>query len=541
MPETVGAFLLSAAGVADITGIGAFSIGGATFAGASLSAIVGSTALTVASIGVSIGLQYALRPGLPKPEDGAQAIKQAIPPRIRGYGTNRLAGYYMLYEAGGPAPASSYDVIAFHSGRISQVAGLLFNDDVVTPNVAIPFGGIATILGTYSDERYSHNAISIDLKIGNPGQVASTLLTSDPLINAVWTSQFVGNGIAYCAMVCNGSTDPSLYSRVYPRGKPELSVIAQCSPCWDPRDPAQHLNDESTWVVSFNPVVQLIDYLTRVDGGMGLDYDTVIAPNITTWIAEANLCDAPVATVIGSEQRYASSGWFQFDNKPEDIIGGILATCDGWLAESGDGALSITVGVYRAPTDAPITEKHIFGFALNYGQADESIVNQLEISFTDPASKYVSVQTEPWRDEDSISLTGIVRSQSLDLKWVQSNSQARRLADRAMQRLNPLMTGSFTTSLYGLRHLGKRWVPVQYPFVSGLQDCVVEIQNAEVDLLAGRITWDFIRISPSTIEAYTPADEGSPPVVPPSGSGIGWLREDSSLYKREDGSVYTRE
>jgi hypothetical protein len=50
---------------------------------------------------------------------------------------------------------------------------------------------------------------------------------------------------------------------------------------------------------------------------------------------------------------------------------------------------------------------------------------------------------------------------------VQSNSQARRLADRAMQRLNPQLTGSFTTSLYGLRYLGRRWVPVSYPYVSG--------------------------------------------------------------------------
>jgi hypothetical protein len=539
MAETIGALILSAAGASEITGIaGLGTLAGTTIAGVSLATIVGTTAI----IGVSIGLNYALKPGLPKPEDGSQALKQALPPRIRGYGLNRLAGFYMLYEAAGPAPASSYDVIAFHSGRVSSVAGFYFNDDVVVPSVAIPFGGIATILGTYTDERYSHDAIHIDLKIGNPGQTASTLLTADPLINHVWTSNFVGNGIAYCAMVCNGSADTGLHTRVYPRGKPELSVVAECSPCWDPRDPAQARGDETTWLVSFNPVIQLIDYLTRVDGGMGLDYDTIIAPNLAAWMVEADLCDETVPTAVDAERRYVSSGWFQFDNKPEDVIGGILSTCDGHLAESGDGTLSITVGVYRAPTGAPITEKHIFGFALNYGQADEQMVNQLEISFTDPALKYVSVQTEPWRDEDAIALTGVVRSQAIDLKWVQSNSQARRLADRAMQRLNPLMTGSFTTSLYGLNYLGKRWVPVQYPFVSGLQDCVVEIQNAEVDLLAGRIVWDFIRIEPDTIEAYVPAtDEGSTPVVPLPGVGAALMREDGTQYVREDGSIYARE
>jgi hypothetical protein len=251
---------------------------------------------------------------------------------------------------------------------------------------------------------------------------------------------------------------------------------------------------------------------------MGLERAIILpAAKLAEWMIEANICDVAVATADGgTEARYQSSGWFRFDNKPEDVVGGILSTCDGWMAESGDGSLSLQVGLYSTPTDAPLTEKHIFGFALNYGQADEQTVNQLDITFTDPGQKYVSVQTEPWRDEDAIALTGVVRPQSLDLKWVQSNSQARRLADRAMQRLNPLMTGSFTTSLYGLRYLGKRWVPVQYPFVSGLQDCVVEIQNAEVDLLAGRIVWDFIRIAPDTIEAYDPdEDEGTAPTAPP--------------------------
>lgn len=187
----------------------------------------------------------------------------------------------------------------------------------------------------------------------------------------------------------------------------------------------------------------------------------------------------------------------------------------GWL-KSGDGALSITVGVYRTPTDPPLTEKHIFGFALNYGQADEQTVNEIDISFTDPAFKYASNQPEPWRDEAAISLTGVLRSQSLDLKWVQSWQQARRLAGRAMQRLNPAMTGSFTTSLYGLRYLGKRWVPIQYPFVSGLQNNVVEIQSAQVDLMAGNIVWNFNLIDTGSIEAYTPAGADAAPSAPPS-------------------------
>ena len=538
MPDVVGELIVTAV-VATGEGEAFAAFAEGTYFGISGITAIGTTALVAGAI----GLQYALgRPGVPKPEDGSQALKQSIPPRIRGYGTNRLAGYYMLYEAAGPAPAGSYDVIAFHSGRVERVDGFLLNDDPVTPNVSIPYGGIATILGTYSDERYSHDAIHIDLKIGAAGQSASTLLTGDPLINTIWTSQFVGNNIAYCAMVCNGTSDFSLQSRVYPRGKPELSVVAQCSPCWDPRDTGQDENDETTWIVSYNPVIQLIDYLTRVDGGMGLDRQIILPDDtLALWMVEANLCDdlVPVAGG-GSERRYVSSGWFRFDNKPEDVIGRILSTCDGWLAEDGEGALTLVVGHYRAPSEPPLTT--IKGYSLPYGQGEEQAVNQLDITFTDPAQKYVPTQADPWRDEDLITEMGAVKPQPIDLTWVQSFSQARRLADRAMQRLNATIAGTFISDLDGLRQIGKRWVAVEYPFVSGLQECVVEIQSASVDIANDRITWDFIRIEPDTIEAYDPeTDEGEPPVFPPSGSGQALVREDGTQYVREDDSVYLRE
>lgn len=515
MAETVGVLILGTLfpEVAGIAGLG--TIAGTTIAGVSLATVVGTAAI----IGVSIGLQYALapsRPGLPTPESGSQAVKQSVPPRVRGYGRNRLAGYYMCFEAVGSSPASSFDVMAFHSGRIGKVAGFFLHDDSVRTDTDISEGGVGLVLGDYSDGRYSSNHIALETRLGASSQTASSILTGDPTMGTIWTSAFKGNGIAWAAMRCFGAQDVPEFTQIYPHQLPVLSVLADCSVVWDPRNPAHDRNDESTWQVSFNPVVQLIDYLTRSDGGLGLDYDTVIAPNLAAWIIEANLCDEIVSTAEGAEQRYTSSGWFLFDNKPEDVIGGILSTCDGWLAESGDGTLSITVGVYREPAEPPMTEKHIIGFALNYGQADEQLVNHIDITFTDPDQKYVSTQTQPWQDEDSIALTGVIRAQPLDLKWVQSNSQARRLADRAMQRLNPAMTGSFTTSLYGLRYLGKRWVRLQYPFVSGLQDCVVEIQNAEVDLMAGRIVWEFIRIAPDEIEAYDPdTDEGAPPVTPP--------------------------
>ena len=139
----------------------------------------------------------------------------------------------------------------------------------------------------------------------------------------------------------------------------------------------------------------------------------------------------------------------------------------------------------------------------------------MEISFTDPNQKYVEVPLGDMSDDDDIALTGMERPKQLSLPWVQSFSQASRLAYRALQQANPAISGTFTTTLYGLRYLGLRWVPLQYPDIAGLADCIVEIRGAEVDLLRGRITFTFALVDVDRIEAYDPTvDELPAPFVP---------------------------
>jgi hypothetical protein len=513
MAETIGALILTSVASAGVAGPAGFALTSTTIAGVGLSGIVGSAAL----IGVSIGLQYALgQPNLPKAQDGSQALKQAIPPRIRGYGICRLAGFYMLFEANGPPPAGSYDVLALHAGRVDKFVGFYLSDDPVVTLSDISQGGQALVTSSFSDGRYG-SYIKLETALGTMSQSASAMLYTDPIISAYWTSAHRGAGIAWAAMVCGGPSDPQVYSRIFPRGHPELSVLTQCSLIWDPRDGTQSPTSEATWKFRRNPVIELIDYLKQLDGGMGFDLDTILPPaTLTQWMVEANLCDQAVLRANGStEPRYQSDGWYKYTNNPEDVIGSILATCDGWMAEAGDGTLALTVGVYRAPTDPPLTGEHIVGFSFNYGQTNEQLVNVLDISFTDPNAKYVEVDLGQVRDEDSISEIGIERPKPLSLSWVQSFSQGSRLGFRAMQRLNPENTGTFITKLYGLRYLGKRWVRLQYP-VAGFEDCVVEIQNAETDLLGGRIVWTFNVVDTDKIEAYDPnVDELPEPVQPP--------------------------
>lgn len=484
MPDVVGELVVTAlAATGEAESLVAFAEG--SYLGVSGFSVVGGAV----TLSASIGLAYALNnPNVPKPEAGSQPLKQAIPPRIRGYWDCRLAGYYMLFENGN---RDSQDVMAFHSGKVESIQHVYLHDQEVAIVPSISGGGIGTVQTVGSDQ-FGGGHVQVDFKLGAASQTASTLLTSDPNINSIWTTDYKGNGIAYGVLKCGAVSDPEIYSRTYPQGLPLMSAVARCTPVWDPRDGAQDRNNDATWVASPNPVLQLINYLTTVDGGVGEDLDEILPPaRLTEWMTEANLCAG----------RYQSAGWYQFDNNPEDVINKILATCDGWMSEDGEGQLVLTVGVYREPTDPPLTEKHIIGFSVNYGIADEQIINRLDANYTSPALKYASDQVIV-RDEGSISEIGIERAKPLDLSWVQDPTQADLLGRHALLRLNPAKTGTLVTTLYGMRYLGKRWVKIQYPFVRGLEDCVVEIQDkTEVDLLGGKVTFSWNLIDPVALAA----------------------------------------
>lgn len=500
MAETVGFLLIDAiVGSASITGVGSaavtLEVAGVALTAAQTASIVGTAAI----LATSIGLSYALssRPDTPKPESGSRALKQAVPPRLRGYGVNRLAGFYFLYDADNPSPALSFDVVGFHSGEVGSIDSVYLSDDLAPLDADPNLGGVCNVvLPTPGGEYVGY--VVIQCRLGTVNQGALDALIGNPLIDTKWTAAHRGRGIAHAAIVCFPRSDPSDYANTYPRGCPEASFVCHCSPCWDVRSGAQDRLTPSTWTVSTNPVIQLIDYLTRADGGMGLDYVELIYPNIDQWIAQANICDE---IVTGGVPRYASHGWFYFDNNPSDIIGKLLSTCDGWLASNGDGSLSLVVGKYATPSDPPITTEDILGFSIDCGVADEELINQLDVTYTNPFQKYVQDQLAPVRDEVSISQGGIVRAKPLDLTWVQDASQATRLGYRALQRVNPIRKGTIVTTLLGMRWLGKRWVRLQFPLIAHLHDCFIEIQDAETDLMAGRVTFTWALVDPATLAA----------------------------------------
>lgn len=503
MVELIGVLLLGAVGVESVA---LFSIGAVAI---TTGTVVGAAAV----IAASIGLQYLLAPkggaatgsaGLPPPEAGHQPLRQTIPPRIVGLGRVRLAGSYMLFEADAGV---SYDITALHHGRLGGIVGYYLHDDVVTID---PVSGV---VDAYGDGRYGSSLLTIKTRLGAVPETAYSEITA--ALPSFWTAAHRGDGVASLMLICGQAATSNVFPDVFPRGLPLPSVVADCTPIFDPREALQYRADPSTWAVSANPVLQVMFFLTDADRGMGLDWDVLIEPVLDDLIAQADLCDAAVAlNAGGSEPRYHANGSYALDSDPADVIASILEACDGWISQNGDGSLSLQVGVYRAPL-VVIESKHIRGAAIQYGSAEEEAVNELTIQYTSPLLDYKTAPGQPWRDETDISERGKTLSQAFALPWVYSHSQARRLAKRRMARLQAQLHGSITTTIYGLRALGERWIAIQAPDYPDLEDIVVEVLGVTFDLINAQCVIRFVVINPNAIDAWDAAtEEGSAPTVP---------------------------
>lgn len=467
MPQAIAATVaaVKAAAAYIATAATAVSAGTATFAQIAVTVAVNVAAATASSL--------LFRPNVPTPEFARQAKRQPIPDRVSGYGRVRLGGAYMLYEA---VDTRALNVFAMHDGLIAGWVAYYLNDDLVTIDGA-------GLVQSGPDLRYGKNSdlVTIKTRLGLPTETNYSEVTA--IAPSLWPSNARGDGIASLAMIAKSSSKEQ-FLRDYPNGLPVPSAVADLQYCWDPRLGARGTittdSDKAasaTWVGgSQNPILQLLDYMTNPETGMGLPLSRFL-PVIETWEIAADVCEEPVPLEEGGTvERYLSGGSYLHSTAPADVMATILATCDGWLSQDANGRFVVQAGKYYEPT-VTITEEHIVGLQRQFWIEDEKATNEMVVSFTDPAFDYTEVEADPWQNTADIEArNGEVRSQRLSLPWVQNNSQARRLAKIATTKASAPIRGTLTTTLDGLRAWSERRIRIQAPSDGDtMADIVVDI------------------------------------------------------------------
>jgi hypothetical protein len=154
-------------------------------------------------------------------------------------------------------------------------------------------------------------------------------------------------------------------------------------------------------------------------------------------------------------------GQYYMDQAPTEVLSRILETCDAHLYTLADGTIGIRGGIWQTPT-VTITNDMIISADFTQGNEKFAVVNELKIQITSPWLDYQTVEGEPYSDEDDQDINGVL-AQDFTLPWVQSYSQARRLAKITMAKRNPRWRfNSLVCTLGALDALGEQFIHVTY-------------------------------------------------------------------------------
>lgn len=469
------------------------AVGGYVFGltGSPLAGVIASSAVVgTAYIGVQLGLNAISQAQLPDPEVGKLSLKQPRPYRKVAMGLpSRFGGAYMHWEA---VDSTFGIVIALHDGRLASISDVYLHDDLVT------LDGSGWVQEG-ADGRYgTGDLVQIKTRLGLATETHYSEMTSK--FSATWPTAARGDGIASLMMLATHRSRES-FPKHFPNGEPIPSVVGQ-GVCYDWRDLGQDRDDETTWGPCANPIVWLVHHEWF---RCGMSWDRCIAPVLDDLTAEADYCDDLVDKVGGTEARYEFGGNYPANVQPQVRRQAMLAACDGWMSTDAKGRLVIKAGRYVEPTYT-LTGDHIVGYEWAAGQTEETRVNKLIVSYLDPSLDYTETEADPWVDQDDLDAGAVERDETLQLQWVQSRSQARRLAKRKMSRLKAARRGQIVTDLSGLNGWGQRYIRVQNPELSSMADVVCEVMGAEFDPMSGTCVFDVI-LADEAIDEWDPDTE----------------------------------
>ena len=495
MPAAIGAAIL--------TEIGATTLAASTVA----ATVVGYAATT----GALLAAQLVLNELAPaeRRADAQLTVRQAIPPRVRGHGRDKLGGAIFFLD--------------LYNGNILR--GVVHHDGKIIIR-EYWIGDIKTALtgqtgGLVPDAVYQ-GKLAIEAHAGEPDQAASFALSQFPY----WSTDARLRGLAYTVV---SGTPLKHGSLIFPEGCPDVRLVADLSPCFDPRLSGQSTANPATWTPGAdNAGLALLEWLTHESGG-AYPWEEI---NLDSFAAFANLCDqlVPLLPRAGSgiaapdhvpegatEKRYRYWGTYTFLEPRARVLARFLDACDAELTTDGDGRLVVCGGQWEAPT-VTITQDMVLGWdTFEAGNEAYATANQVKFSYKSPLHDYQPVEGDPWNDDAAQAAEGTIRTEA-DFSRVPSHRQARALAKIRLAKLAPRyrFTG-LRLKPHGLIAYGETTVRVVLPMFDQpgkpfdhtfrISRCVLTGEMLTTPVL------DLYALDAGAY-AWTPTEEGNPPPLP---------------------------
>lgn len=445
-------------------------------------------------VGVAFGLQtlsnLLFRPKEVRPEDVQQSTRQSITARIKHYGYVLASGPWVF---GATKGGNFFKVLALGQGPIDSIIRFYVDDNIATLDGS----------GFVTSDPYG-NYVNIQYRLGLSTETSYSGLTS---VFPEWTTDYRGDSVV-SLFARQYALKAEWYPSTFPRGI-ETQYRAEIK--------GSLMADVETGVVEWsdNPANIIKDYMTHDDGQRLPSYLFETPEAESKMIVAKNISNASIPLKAGgTEKRWRLWGSYRLDERPADVLGRMLLSCDGRIVITSDGGMALEVGDQVAPNftldSSTITGVSDFG----HGRNILTTANTIRATYLDPNNTYQTTDADPWVDDDDVDLRGeIVRDTSFIM--APSHSQCRRLMKIEAYRANPNWVATFFCNIKALKVFGERYIYIDLPEL-GIDNEAFEILDFRFDIGEnGILRGATIQAQSMPPAAYTwdeDTEEGTAPV-----------------------------
>lgn len=418
----------------------------ATFASAYASTTIGATAIFYGvqgaiyaglSIGLNLLASAIFKPPTQKPEDGQASIKQPLQFRNRQYGRGKKSGAWIFAETKG---GTLYKILAVTQGPIDAIEEYWLDDKLVTVDED------GDVFGSNPQPRIVVNLGAF------PETAFAEVIAAFPTF---WTSNHRGDGIV-SMFIRQDAVDEEDFVKFYPKGVETLyRIVFRGVKVLNPN------TDVVEW--SDNAAACIMDFMSHAEGMRLPSYlfETPLA--LQGWQDAFDRADIAVPLKAGGDlPAYRLWGSYSYDERPADVLGRMLVSCDGKLKLTSDGGITLDIGTWVEPT-VTLDEGAITAFT-DFGRGRNILdtANTIHATYLDATHDYQTTEADPWIDEDDVLLRGEI-AQEVSFIMAPHHSQCRRLMKLEAYRRNPSWIATIVCNLKGMAAFGERFIRITYP------------------------------------------------------------------------------
>lgn len=504
MPQAVG-FAIAATVAVEVT--------------AATATVIGSIALTAASVGASYALQ-TLTAQKPKRERQQATFSEAMGPRRFIYGQTLVGGTRAFWDT---RQGEMHQCILLCSHEIDAIVEYWVGDVRVATTLGNAGGNVTTFPMI--------DKIFFEPYLGTAGQAAPTILRAR--FPEVWSVDHRLRGIAHVCVVFGGVKKED-QSKVFPQGAyTQLRFTVRGKKLYDPSLGTMDPENPATWTWGENSSDVILDYLRSPDG-YRRSLAQIDMPSFEDFHAH---CAENVPRADGSPVgRYRTWGTIGFDEEPQAALARLCSTCDGLLYQGPTRLIGIRHGGWTGPL-INIPTQHITGAALTQGNDKLGAYNRLKVSYTDADNYYQATELTARDDFPSQAQIGVIE-EVRDLAMVPEWTQAARLAKIMMAEDNPIWKGTIATDLMPLDALLEPAVDITYdPVPDGVEPlmsapCKIGSFTLRGDLSGCDI--GFRSVSPAAREWDAEAEQPPRPITPVAISQVNIIDDPASVVLAVD-------